>query len=523
MQFSSVFSSVPGTIRLAVFSGLLAGLVVCEPALAAYKDDIAYTALQGELGVLMPDGSNVPVTQGEALSNDAYMPDTAHSDFTGKLITAQSQEGADGTSNHATSVGRHFYGNDTSIAPGITSISAYNAGSWLYSGYLRCCSPVNNGQPLAMGGRVANHSYIADGGSSANADVLRRIDWLAERDEFVQVVGLNNFPDRQPQLSGAFNAIAAGRTDGNHAVGSPVVDGIYTAERTKPDAVAPLATTSIATAVLSAAAALLVETGQREAALSTDPVETFATARDGTIVYNAARAVVVKAAIMAGADRVTYNGSGADITDYRDQPADRTTNGLDRRFGAGQLNIRNSYRIIAAGEQNSADDQPVGGGAIYADGFDYDPHFGGANASNDAASYFFTVDSNYQKLWAALAWNIRIDGGTPSLFDGAATLYDLNLQLYDVSNPVNPVLVAESLSGSENSEHLWVALLKDHDYELRVTATAGQPTFDWPYALAWKIGSPADTDGDGVPNEYDDYPDDSSRWRDDPCSACHQG
>ena len=45
---------------------------------------------------------------------------------------------------------------------------------------------------------------------------------------------------------------------------------------------------------------------------------------------------------------------GADITDYRALPVNQTINGLDKRFGAGQVNIYNSFHIVAAGEQGSA-------------------------------------------------------------------------------------------------------------------------------------------------------------------------
>ena len=54
-----------------------------------------------------------------------------------------------------------------------------------------------------------------------------------------------------------------------------------------------------------------------------------------------------------------------------------TDNGLNNVYGAGQLNIYNSYHIIAAGEQNSLQDAPGTHGFIGRYGFDYDPYFGG--------------------------------------------------------------------------------------------------------------------------------------------------
>ena len=59
---------------------------------------------------------------------------------------------------------------------------------------------------------------------------------------------------------------------------------------------------------------------------------------------------------MAGADRITSNPVSANITDYRAIVANQTSNGLDRRFGAGQLDIFTSYEMLLAGEQQSLED-----------------------------------------------------------------------------------------------------------------------------------------------------------------------
>ena len=61
---------------------------------------------------------------------------------------------------------------------------------------------------------------------------------------------------------------------------------------------------------------------------------------------------------MAGADRVTHNTAPnpTNVALYRGTVGNQTANGLDRRYGAGQLNVRNSYWIIAGGEQNSTED-----------------------------------------------------------------------------------------------------------------------------------------------------------------------
>jgi hypothetical protein len=62
-------------------------------------------------------------------------------------------------SGHATSVGKTFYGNPSSIAPGPTAVEAYWADDWLQGGYLRYGSVY---KPLASASRIANHSRIAE-------------------------------------------------------------------------------------------------------------------------------------------------------------------------------------------------------------------------------------------------------------------------------------------------------------------------------------------------------------------------
>jgi hypothetical protein len=106
--------------------------------------------------------------------------------------------------------------------------------------------------------------------------------------------------------------------------------------------------------MVSAAAAMLVQLGNGNSALSTDPVSLSTTNRQGNLIRNAERVEVIKAALMAGALRSTSgNVAAPDITDYRATVGNQTSNGLDRRFGAGQLNIANSYHIIAAGEKTA--------------------------------------------------------------------------------------------------------------------------------------------------------------------------
>ncbi len=482
-------------------------LVVSMPALADYRADVGFTSLDALPGPGAPTGAGVNVSQVEALYTvngvQTFMPDASDTEFLGKNLVDRSGAPAGVYSEHATSVGRWFYGNQSSISPGITDVDVYDATKWLGTGFLRTAG-VMGPQPWASTARIANHSWVGSG-DAFNAERLQRLDWVIDRDEFIQVVAVNNGPPNQPLLANAFNVISVGRSDGGHATGSVAVDNIYTAGRTRPDVVAPNNVTSTTTPGVAAAVAILVEWGHANAGLSTDPVSQPVTNRAGATVRNAERSEVIRAAILAGASRQTRNTVAPDITDYRLLAANQTANGLDARFGAGQLNVLNSYLVINAGEQNSLEDEAAGAGAVAATGFDYDPRFGGYAGTNATATYYLPVPATSGRLAAALVWNLKIAGGTAAIFSGTATLYDLNLELFDVTDAANWVSVGSSASTNENTENLWLPLTGGRKYALRVTRGPAQVAFDWDCALAWRLelGSVADTDGDGVPDDVD--------------------
>lgn len=487
---------------------------VNSDAFAGYKDDIGYTALQDEFGSAIPGGSFIPlVTQVEAallLDHDGddqtdkikvWAPDPAHPEFTGKTVNEVSGSPAF-YSGHATSVGYRFYGNTNSIATGIKSIEHFLADHWLGRGYLMGGRLL---KPLITKSRVANHSWVGNA-VEINSELLRRLDWVINMDEYIQAVG----PCRsnQPLLASAFNSIAVGQASGESGAGSIAVDTVYTSGRTCLQLIAPFKTASAAVPVVASGAAVLIELGHTNPGLSTDPAAVSTPNRNGDTIYNAERSEVIKAVLMAGADRVTHNsviidGSAPNIVDYRADPANRTENGLDRRYGAGQINIYHSYKIIAAGEKNSEEDQPGSGGVIGHFGFDYDPFFGGVGGSNSAASYYFTVDTDFKRLWASLVWNINIDAGGGTIFNGTASVIDLDLILYDVSDPDAPQLVAGSMDSAGNTENIWIQLKKNKNYMLQVKPAPAQTGFEWDYALAWRIEKSSDRDGDSMGDDWE--------------------
>lgn len=461
---------------------LIAGALFLSlaPDVQAYMVDIGYTALRNELGASTPTGATVRVGHVEAPINDVssgaspiFMPDPSNLEFSGKTITPVGGNPSGSYSSHATTVGTLFYGATGSIAPGIGTINVYEANNWLNTLYVSSPNPNTNGQATTSPDRVLNHSWVGGGETAAtDGTILRLVDRQAALNESIQVVGLTNGPDTSPLLGGSgYNVIAVGRTDGFHQQNSVAVDTVYGPGRTVPTLVAPMGTTSAATPIVSAAAALLVQTGHQGGLTLSEGSTTIAGV--GT-VYNAERSETIKAVLMAGADRETANSSTtANITDYR-SAGHETANGLDNRYGAGQINVYNSYRILAGGEQRSLQN---GGGDIAAFGFDHGT-IGGLNGTGHTASYFFNATDDVT-LFASLVWNLDVSN------DALLTtqFYNLDLALFDVTNNQ---LVASSTSLLDNTENLYFNLLLGNRYEMRVT-TNESTNLSWDYALAWRM------------------------------------
>jgi hypothetical protein len=475
-------------------------------ALAAYPDDVDFTELQAELGGTTPTGAGVIVAQVEAATQvngqNAWMPDGTNTEFAGKTIGNMSGAPAGLYSSHATSVGKLFYGTTSSLAPAITNVSAWWADNWLASGALNATNGI---QPVHSTSRLTNHSWVGDF-STLNTEVLRRLDWLIETDDSLQVAAMNNGSGTasvNAMLASAFNVIAVGRSDGLNQIGSVAVDTLYVAGRTRPDVVIPAGSTSSAAPRVAAIVALLVQTGHGNAALSTDPSQTSYTNGAGSLIRNAERVEVIKAALMAGADRVTRNSSSTNLALYRGGAANQSGNGLDLRYGAGQVNVLNSYRIIAAGEQNSAEDGGSGSG-ILDRGFDWDRYFGGSSGSNTTGTYALPVAAVPRLLTASLVWTVDVNGGTPGAFNSAATLRDLALSVIDVASPSSPVTVVTSQSTTENTENVYLVVPANAQYALRVSVGSGS-AFRYDYGIAWQLATDTDSDGahDGQDNCID--------------------
>jgi autotransporter-associated beta strand protein len=464
-----------------VFAATFAQICTYE-LYAGDRNDVGYTALINQLGAAAPTGAGVPVLMSEFGIDGGYPAMATLPQFANKVITVRTPLG--GNSLHATDVAASFFGSTSSLAPGVSQIEIYETNDFLTHGYMHWATSALTPNVSLQASRVANHSWISSAANNnMSIDHLGRLDWLVHQDDFVQVVGVNNGPNgSSPLYSNSLNSIAVGLTNGHHPSGTLQIGGAYAAGRSKPDLVVPCYFTSFAAPVVSGASAVLIQTAHGNPSLSNG---SYTLARIPTQrIYHAETSEVIKAALLAGADRTVFNSDGTTLLDYRDASY-QTPNGLDTRFGAGQLNVYNSYAVIAGGEQNAL--QEGGPASVGPAGFDYDPRFGGAAGSNNFATYDFTAGWTGQTLAASLVWNAKVDIDQlrTSAYNkvNAVTLHDLNLTLLDITAPTNPQLVASSSGALQNTENILAKLQAGRRYRMQVTA-AGLP-FEWDYGLAW--------------------------------------
>jgi hypothetical protein len=173
---------------------------------------------------------------------------------------------------------------------------------------------------------------------------------------------------------------------------------------------------------------------------------------------------VIKAILMAGADKSKF-------------PAwDRTpTRPLDDRFGAGELNVYNSYHILKAGQQAASSIA-----AVANTGWDYTSVAAGA-----PQYYYFDITGNStDRLSALLSWNriITDSNPDPDTWTPSAYVPNLNLRLYSATGFALGAQVDSSVSALDNVQCIYQTTLPAGRYALEVTAASGSAN----YALAWQ-------------------------------------
>lgn len=456
-----------------------------------WRDDVGYTALAEFLGADMPDGAGVPISLVEAPVGED--PDTApyfpvESDYNPNLphdplstddslfgsVTDPAGVGvtfidgsakiANGVSGHARLQARILASNTPgdSISTGISEVTVFEANHFLNS----VLNASNSAAPASLNFRVQNHSWIGSFGDTVdqehatNVKALRKFDYALDTanggEGLLAVVGVNNAAPLPYLLAHSYNGLAVGTSDGGHSSGltltdDPAISGdqSYGPGRQKPDLVGPKPkipenlTTSVATSGVSSIAAVIFES-------ATAP--------------NANRAEVVKAQLLAGATKDEAEFTGWSRTP--DQP-------LDPVYGAGEVNIFNTYKVQQSGQFAGQSVQPTDSVASY--GWDYqtlDP--------SDELYYNFTVDAGASatELSVALTWFAEVT----DVNSGLPALANFDMRLYDSTSSFLEVQLDESVSEVGNIEHLYLTDLAPGDYTLALSTDAARD-----FGLAWRM------------------------------------
>lgn len=495
MHTKPVTTQSPSTAHRSAFArtrrGFMPSLAVAvlacvSPAFADTASDVRYTDLLARLGAAAPTGAGIGVGQVEANEGTNFAPDQAVSDFAGTTFVVS---GTSGASWHATEVGKNLYGNSLSIAPGITNVWCWSASPFVTSSYLKVGSGSTVTPNLPPAGlRVFNHSWIGSFGNTTNDnDALRRLDFSINRDQLTVVTGVNNGAGSagQPMMAYAFNSIAVGLPTGAHS-NSTTPTGIDGPGRRKPDIVAPGQFTSFATPVVGAAAALLWDTADSHP--------------NTTGNVNAARAVTVKAALLAGAQhRAGWTNGAPDSGSSKGI----TATPLDPLYGVDLLDINRSHLIYTGGE-GTGFAAPQASTFERNAGWDYIPNV----VSNTSVYWSFRIHQPVDEVSVVATWH-RLVATTFTSW----TLQDLDLKLWklvggtptSISGSAGAGVYAsgnvESNSTIDNVEHLFIRNLAAGDYVLELKRKTGTQTA-MPVCVAWYIPpttppNPADLDGDG--------------------------
>ncbi len=410
-----------------------------------WQQAIGYDQLVLEQGGSVPNGSTrvlsmVEANTGAGSGGFTYLPNSANAQFTGKTIIDGSGVST-GPSSHATTVGQNFFGNTSSISQGSTNITGYLADHWVGDvlGFSTGLDPQS--QPF----HVQNHSYIGSPTPANATNMSRRFDYVNQQNNILSFAGTSNSSSTTlPRIfSQTYSGLIVGRSDGLHGAGFTT---LYGNGRIKPDIVLPAPNISQATARSSSVGSVL----SHQASLHSNG--------------DASRMEVLKAAIMAGATK-----------DEFPTWANTTTRPLDLRFGAGEVNIYNSFHILAAKEQNGS--LTIPGNAITFRGWDY----GEALAAGNTMFYDFHALSEIGELSLVLTWNpIILDLDPGPMFDPSFDLPNMSLSLVNLTTGFSTF----SNSPVDNVEHIYGRNLEAGHYRIAVTTDK-----DTTFGLAWRISA----------------------------------
>ena len=442
-----------------VLSSIGMTILFCSAGPASTLDGIGLTTLRSVATNV--DGNGIRVAQPEA-SAPAFEVNPVVVGHPACLFTYASATGTDtnypnsvGTeSDHADSVGANFYGmTGNGVATNVAHVDNFDANYFVNTYVVSNLAVLNDS--------VVNQSFIFTETNGSHASVGEQMKIDSVYDDFAAqhgtlfISGAGNGGPVNPSAT-CYNGLGVAAYGGSSSYGPTPDNG-----RCKPDITAPAGATSFSTPQVSGAAAVLMQAALRG---------------DGGSDTNAAVDLrTIKALLLNGAVK----------------PGDWTNSNvfpLDARYGAGVLNVFNSYRQLAGGKQASCATNSVGLNANHPPSSVTNTvsvnqawAFGviTAGETNDVViHYCFDVSDVIATV--TLAWNRQL---------GAVGVNDLDMYLYNCATSNE---VASSISYVNNVEHLFVTNLAAGRYDLQVVKYGGASVVSdaESYALAWQFVPP---------------------------------
>ncbi len=450
-------------------------------------------------------GAGVTVAQVEApLSGGDYFEPTISQTGESPLIftfvngsgTVSTTQNTSEESAHATIVGQLFYGTSGGISPGISQLYVYDANE-AYMTMTGGNTLIPSGDTAAPA--VVNQSFVFPGENATGIAYLDSLydNYAAEHNTlFISAIGDggSSYATSTTPVSyvnppaDAYNGIGVAALNGGSGVG-PAYAG-----RSKPDITAPGTYTSYTTPIVSGAATLLIQAGNEEIG--------------GSGTQTAATDIrTVKALLLNGAVKPTgWTNSYTDTngTIAYNSASNFTTTPLDPRYGAGVVNVYNSYEQLAGGEHNYS--------AVTTQAVNAAPQFvNAAAAQGSLVGWNLTVITSSTTSQAAEHYVFDLPSSNGNSYDLTATLtWDRqvnqtainNLSLYLLNS--SGTEVAGSYSSIDNVQQINVSNLAAGTYDLQVIKLGGSSivSASETYALAYDFVDPAgpvSTNGGTIP------------------------
>lgn len=353
-------------------------------------------------------------------------------------------------SSHADTVAGYFYGLPAGLATNIAQVNNYEAG-YFYNSIIASLTPPN------INDRVVNQSFNFSATSSQQQAIDSNYDNYAAQYNTLFVSGVGNGGAVNPPAT-CYNGVGVGAYGGGSSMGPTPDNG-----RAKPDLTAPAAVTSYSTPQVAGAAALLAQAGLR--------------GDGGSDTNSAADIRAIKALLLNGAIKPT------DWTNATSSP-------LDARYGAGVLNVFNSYKQLTGGKQAYVAATSVSAGSPHPptaatgtlstlSGWDFNT-ITSSHTSDGVNHYYFNVTNTASNATftatATLVWNRQLN---------KTGINNLDLFLYEANSGT---LIAASTSTVDNVEHLFVSKMLAGRYDLQVLKNGGVTVSNTEtYALAFEF------------------------------------